>query len=128
MRISPSLCCIETSFGAEVHSKTGERESNECLLYLLIALMEKFTVSTDESFPSFALFVFTSFVNMNISDSLLRLVCNQVGFYSRKAGYLKKVAGVCNEKYDGDIPSTLQELLSLPGIGPKMAHLVSSSR
>uniref|UniRef100_A0A2P2LAA2 Endonuclease III homolog 1ic isoform X1 n=1 Tax=Rhizophora mucronata TaxID=61149 RepID=A0A2P2LAA2_RHIMU len=27
-------------------------------------------------------------------------------------------------KYDGDIPSTLEDLLSLPGIGPKMAHLV----
>lgn len=27
-------------------------------------------------------------------------------------------------KYDGDIPSSLEELLLLPGIGPKMAHLV----
>ena len=27
-------------------------------------------------------------------------------------------------KYDGDIPSSIEELLSLPGIGPKMAHLV----
>ncbi|KAG6670577.1 hypothetical protein I3843_Q054400 [Carya illinoinensis] len=26
--------------------------------------------------------------------------------------------------YDGDIPSSLEELLLLPGIGPKMAHLV----
>ncbi|BFI36661.1 endonuclease III [Marchantia polymorpha subsp. ruderalis] len=47
-----------------------------------------------------------------------------VGFYTRKAGYLKKVASICNEQYDGDIPSTLKELLALPGIGPKMAHLV----
>ncbi|BBN12526.1 endonuclease III [Marchantia polymorpha subsp. ruderalis] len=47
-----------------------------------------------------------------------------VGFYTRKAGYLKKVASICNEQYDGDIPSTLKELLALPGIGPKMAHLI----
>lgn len=48
----------------------------------------------------------------------------QVGFYTRKASNMKKVAKICLLKYDGDIPSTLQELLLLPGIGPKMAHLV----
>lgn len=48
----------------------------------------------------------------------------QVGFYTRKASNLKKIAKICLSKYDGDIPSTLEELLLLPGIGPKMAHLV----
>ncbi|KAK4492863.1 hypothetical protein RD792_000188 [Penstemon davidsonii] len=47
-----------------------------------------------------------------------------VGFYSRKASNMKKIAKICLSKYDGDIPSTLEELLLLPGIGPKMAHLV----
>ncbi|WOL11271.1 endonuclease III [Canna indica] len=47
-----------------------------------------------------------------------------VGFYARKAHYLKKVAEICLEKYSGDIPSSLNELLALPGVGPKMAHLV----
>lgn len=37
---------------------------------------------------------------------------------------MKKVAKICLTKYDGDIPSTLEELLSLPGVGPKIAHLV----
>ncbi|KAG6767591.1 hypothetical protein POTOM_028801 [Populus tomentosa] len=47
-----------------------------------------------------------------------------VGFYTRKASNLKKIAKICLLKYDGDIPSSLEDLLSLPGIGPKMAHLV----
>ncbi|MCO5591878.1 hypothetical protein L7F22_045871 [Adiantum nelumboides] len=47
-----------------------------------------------------------------------------VGFYSRKASYLKKVVALCQEKHDGDIPNTLKGLLDLPGIGPKMAHLI----
>ncbi|KAK1270879.1 hypothetical protein QJS04_geneDACA014168 [Acorus gramineus] len=47
-----------------------------------------------------------------------------VGFYTRKATYMKKVAEICISKYGGDIPSTLEGLLALPGIGPKMAHLV----
>ena len=37
---------------------------------------------------------------------------------------MKKIAKICLMKYDGDIPSSLEELLLLPGIGPKMAHLV----
>ncbi|KAJ4723334.1 Endonuclease III-like [Melia azedarach] len=47
-----------------------------------------------------------------------------VGFYTRKASNMKKIAKICLLKYDGDIPSSLEELLLLPGIGPKMAHLV----
>ncbi|XP_044466632.1 endonuclease III homolog 1, chloroplastic isoform X2 [Mangifera indica] len=47
-----------------------------------------------------------------------------VGFYARKAGNMKKIAKICLIKYDGDIPSSLKELLLLPGIGPKMAYLV----
>ena len=37
---------------------------------------------------------------------------------------MKKVAKICLMKYDGDIPRSLEELLSLPGVGPKIAHLV----
>lgn len=32
-----------------------------------------------------------------------------------------KVCAILKEKYGGDIPSTFQELMDLPGIGPKMA-------
>lgn len=37
---------------------------------------------------------------------------------------MKRIAEICLMKYGGDIPSSLEELLLLPGIGPKMAHLV----
>lgn len=50
----------------------------------------------------------------------------QVGFYTRKARHLKQVAKICVSKYDGDIPSTVDELLLLPGVGPKIAHLVGN--
>lgn len=46
-----------------------------------------------------------------------------VGFYRRKAIYLKKVAAILKEQYSGDIPDTLEALCKLPGVGPKMAHL-----
>lgn len=46
-----------------------------------------------------------------------------VGFYRRKAIYLKKVAALLKQHHDGDIPSTIEQLCKLPGVGPKMAHL-----
>lgn len=46
-----------------------------------------------------------------------------VGFYKRKGEYIKKVVDILNAKYNGDIPSTYEELCALPGVGPKMATL-----
>ena len=49
-----------------------------------------------------------------------------VGFWKRKAKYLKQCATICQEEYNGDIPNTLDGLTSLPGFGPKMAHICMS--
>ncbi|CAH8362286.1 unnamed protein product [Eruca vesicaria subsp. sativa] len=57
-------------------------------------------------------------------ESTIRELIYPVGFYTRKATYMKKIAKICLEKYNGDIPSSLDDLLALPGIGPKMAHLI----
>uniref|UniRef100_A0A0D3B4E3 Endonuclease III homolog n=1 Tax=Brassica oleracea var. oleracea TaxID=109376 RepID=A0A0D3B4E3_BRAOL len=57
-------------------------------------------------------------------ESTIKELIYPVGFYARKATYMKKVAKICLEKYNGDIPSSLDDLLALPGIGPKMAHLI----
>lgn len=46
-----------------------------------------------------------------------------VGFYRRKAEYLKKTVAILREQYNGDIPNTIKDLCKLPGVGPKMAHL-----
>lgn len=57
-------------------------------------------------------------------EETIKTLIYPVAFYSRKASNLKKIAKICIVKYDGDIPSTVEELLLLPGIGPKMAYLV----
>lgn len=47
-----------------------------------------------------------------------------VGFYRRKAKNLKEIAKILVEKYGGRVPSTIEELLKLPGVGRKTANLV----
>lgn len=48
----------------------------------------------------------------------------KVGFHTRKAGYIKRTSQILKEQYDSDIPKTIAEMVALPGVGPKMAHLL----
>ncbi|EPS63121.1 hypothetical protein M569_11666, partial [Genlisea aurea] len=58
------------------------------------------------------------------SEDTIKDLIYPVGFYTIKAHNMKRVASICLSEYNGDIPSTVDELLRLPGVGPKIAHLV----
>lgn len=49
-----------------------------------------------------------------------------VGFYRNKARHLKEVSRVLIEDFNSTVPQTMEELLSLPGVGRKTANLVLS--
>ena len=46
------------------------------------------------------------------------------GFYRNKAASLKKIAAILLEQYKGKVPSQMEQLLALPGVGRKTANLV----
>ena len=46
------------------------------------------------------------------------------GYYKNKARSIKHVSKVLLEKFNGKVPSTKEELLSIKGIGPKTANIV----
>lgn len=48
----------------------------------------------------------------------------KVGFHRRKALYLKKTCDLLRDNFDSDIPKTIEDVVSLPGVGPKMGHLL----
>ncbi|KAI5840453.1 DNA glycosylase [Morchella snyderi] len=56
-------------------------------------------------------------------DELIHIV----GFHNRKTIYLKSTAILLRDRFSGDIPNTIADLCSLPGVGPKMAHLCMSA-
>ncbi len=47
-----------------------------------------------------------------------------VGFYKTKAKHLKQTATKVLSEFNGEIPSTRESLMSLPGVGRKTANLV----
>jgi len=49
---------------------------------------------------------------------------HSTGFFHNKAKHIKNCAKVLIEKYNGNVPDTLDELLLLPGVGRKTANVV----
>jgi endonuclease III len=47
-----------------------------------------------------------------------------VSFYRNKAKHVKQACRLLVEKYGGRVPGTMEELLTLPGVGRKTANLV----
>lgn len=61
---------------------------------------------------------------IDIETETLEKLIFPVGFYRRKAVYLKETAVMLRDQYDSDIPRTIKEMVKLKGVGPKMAHLL----
>uniref|UniRef100_A0A1A9UNU7 Endonuclease III homolog n=1 Tax=Glossina austeni TaxID=7395 RepID=A0A1A9UNU7_GLOAU len=64
-------------------------------------------------------------VNMKLNT--LENMLHPVSFYKNKAKYLQQTSKILIDKYSSDIPNNIQELVALPGVGPKMAHICMST-
>ncbi|KZV96558.1 DNA glycosylase [Exidia glandulosa HHB12029] len=60
-------------------------------------------------------------------DSVISAAIAKVRFWRRKTEYIKKTSQKLKDDYDGDVPKTVEELCSLPGVGPKTAFLCLQS-
>ena len=54
----------------------------------------------------------------------LKKIIYSTGHYNKKAAILKHVSKKLISKYNGKVPNTKEELLSIKGIGPKTANIV----
>jgi endonuclease-3 len=62
-----------------------------------------------------------------VDPKLLNELIWAVGFHNNKTKYIKEAAEILRDDWGGDIPDTIEGLVSLPGVGPKMAYLCLSS-
>ncbi|XP_029802284.1 endonuclease III-like protein 1 isoform X1 [Suricata suricatta] len=60
---------------------------------------------------------------LQTDDSTLGTLIYPVGFWRNKVKYIKQTSAILQQRYGGDIPASVAELVALPGVGPKMAHL-----
>jgi len=61
-----------------------------------------------------------------IEPTALNAFISKIGFHNLKTKYIKTTAEILRDKWNSDIPDTIEGLTSLPGVGPKMAYLCMS--
>ena len=71
------------------------------------------------------------FAKARTPEAMSRLTVKQiekliypVSFYRHKAGHVKETCRLLVERFNGRVPQTMEELLTLPGVGRKTANLV----
>ncbi|MBE7038630.1 MAG: endonuclease III [Ruminococcaceae bacterium] len=54
----------------------------------------------------------------------LEEIVRPCGFYKTKAKNIRALSNIILEKYNGNLPDTMEELIALPGVGRKTANLI----
>jgi len=61
---------------------------------------------------------------LNTDDDTLDKLIGKCGFHNKKVKYIKATSAILQEKYNSDIPDNIEDITSLPGVGPKMGYLL----
>ena len=81
------------------------------------ARVNMITPALFERFPSVE-----AFANAEVAD--VEEMVKSCGFYRHKARDIVLACQMLLEKFDGKVPATMEELLSIPGVGRKTANLI----
>jgi endonuclease-3 len=60
----------------------------------------------------------------NLKVDKIEKLINAIGLYKNKAKNIKATSSILLEKFNGEVPSTREELESLPGVGRKTANVI----
>ncbi len=59
-----------------------------------------------------------------LDEKTLQRLIFPVGFYTSKAKYLAALPAILEQKFGGQVPEEIEQLITLPGVGRKTANLV----
>ncbi len=114
--VEPAATTIIKQYGREPFLVLGS-----CIL----SLRTKDSVSLAASQRLFA-YAQTPAELLSLDSIFIEKLIYPTGFYRQKTRQLQALCVVLLEKYNGKVPSTSQELMALPGVGPKTTALVQS--
>jgi len=96
---------------------------------LLIAIILS-AQSTDKRVNTITPIIFTKYNSLKaLKEALLEDLENiirPIGSFRRKASYIKNIASILDEKYNGVVPKNRDDLIKLPGVGRKTANVFLS--
>ncbi len=95
----------------------------QILISCIISLRTKDEVTEKASEKLFSV-ASTPFELQNLSSEKISELIFPAGFYKRKGVQIRDISKIIAEKYNGNVPDSLEELLRLKGVGRKTANLV----
>jgi endonuclease III len=101
------------------------RDPFEILISTLLSLRTKDEV-TAEATERLFLLASTPAGMLRLSEEEIQKAIYPVGFYRNKAGTIRHVCRELIERFDSRVPDSIEELLTLKGVGRKTANLVVS--
>ncbi|MFV9511374.1 endonuclease III [Tepidibacillus sp. LV47] len=97
---------------------------------LLIATMLS-AQATDKKVNQITPFLFQKYKTpkdfLSLSQQELEQEIKQIGLYKTKSKNILETCRILQEKYNGEVPKSREELESLPGVGRKTANVVLSN-
>src|SRR5687767_4682897 len=106
--------------------KISESQKDDPFQILISALLSARTQDATTLAASTRLFARanTPQAMMKLTERQIEKLIYPVSFYRNKAVFVRDTSRVLVEKFGGRVPETLEELITLPGVGRKTANLV----
>jgi endonuclease III len=119
---------LQTLFTDDVPAitKISQKEKSDPYLVLIGTLLSLRTKDemTEKAMEKLTKKAKTPQELLRIPEEELQGLIYPVGFYRIKARTLRDVSGIIIDKYDGQVPDSIDELLTIKGVGRKTANLV----
>lgn len=107
------------------HMAKERRDPFTILISTLLSLRTKDEVTVQASEKLFALAA-TPEEMLRLSEEKIRRAIYPVGFYRNKAKTIRYICRELLDRFDSRVPDTIEQLLTLKGVGRKTANLVVS--
>ena len=121
---------VVDSMGTEAISAIGDVSARERAYQALISLMlssqtkDTINMATMKKLRAHQPGGLTVASVSAMTDDTLHEYIRQVGFHNNKVRFIKETTRLLLERHEGEVPRTMDALLELPGVGPKMAIIL----
>ncbi|CAI4037098.1 hypothetical protein SMKI_01G0570 [Saccharomyces mikatae IFO 1815] len=112
-QISPKDYRLQVLLGVMLSSQTKDEVTAMAMLNIMRYCIDELHIKQGMTLEAV----------LQINETKLDELIHSVGFHTRKAKYILSSCQILKDQHLGDVPATIDELLALPGVGPKMAYL-----
>ncbi|WP_456400659.1 endonuclease III domain-containing protein [Persephonella sp.] len=106
-------------------AKRDRRTPYQILISTIISLRTKDQLTAQVSEKLFSV-ADNPYDMVKLDEEEISKLIYPAGFYRNKGKIIKEISKVLIEKYSGEVPDSLEELIKLKGVGRKTANLVLS--